>query len=473
MFRRDVDYCSGAFLLTWRRLWQQLGGLDEGYAPAYYEETDFCMRLHEAGYRVVYEPEAVVDHFEFGSEAQGGDSILAMQRNQARFKERHAAVLRQKHLPPDVSNILAARSAAASPRPRLLVLDNEVPLGTGGAGYPRAREVLSAAVSAGWFVTLFPLHALEVDWDEARAELPSEIEIVSDYASSRFVDFMRERHGYYDTVLISRPENMMLIRGLLAQHPDLFGGMRIIYDSEALAATRQIAKAKFDGEPYSETEAGALIAEELARIFASRGVPVHVLGHAIACAEAPPAWQDRSGFLFIGRLMEQDSPNWMGIAWFIREVWPIIRNSVPSASLSVVGRLHPDHEELDGPGVRLLGPVADLRPLYDAARVFIAPVHFAAGVPLKVIEAGAAGLPVVGTHLMAQQLVWQPGQEIGAADKAEEFAQACIALHNDKATWAAMQAASQARVRSEYSPEVFGARVRTILGNTEERAKIA
>jgi glycosyltransferase involved in cell wall biosynthesis len=146
---------------------------------------------------------------------------------------------------------------------------------------------------------------------------------------------------------------------------------------------------------------------------------------------------------------------------------------VPGATLSVAGRLHPDHEALEGPGVRLLGAVADLGPIYDAARVFVAPVHFAAGVPLKVIEAGAAGLPVVGTHLMAEQLVWQPGVEIGAADAAEDFAATCIALHNDEASWAAMQAAAQARVRAEYSPETFGARVRDMLGNTDRRAATA
>jgi glycosyltransferase involved in cell wall biosynthesis len=51
MFRRDVDYCSGAFLMTRRSLWEKLGGFDEAYAPCYYEEADYCMRLREAGFR--------------------------------------------------------------------------------------------------------------------------------------------------------------------------------------------------------------------------------------------------------------------------------------------------------------------------------------------------------------------------------------------------------------------------------------
>src|SRR5262249_49150232 len=63
MFRRDVDYCSGAFLLTPLELWKKLGGFDEAFVPAYYEETDYCVRLWEHGFRVVYEPAAVLMHY--------------------------------------------------------------------------------------------------------------------------------------------------------------------------------------------------------------------------------------------------------------------------------------------------------------------------------------------------------------------------------------------------------------------------
>jgi glycosyltransferase involved in cell wall biosynthesis len=296
---------------------------------------------------------------------------------------------------------------------------------------------------------------------------------------------MRARHGYYDTVMISRPENMMLVRSMLREHPDLFAGARVIYDSEALAATRDIAKAAVEGRPYPAAEAAALIAEELAladgadaiicvneaeaRIFRSRGVPVHVLSHSVICAEAPPPWEDRAGFLFIGRLLERDSPNWQGLAWFVADVWPLIRQGLPQATLTVVGRLHPEYRALEAPGVRLVGPVADLRPVYDAARVFVAPVRFAAGVPLKIMEAAGAGVPVVGTALMAQQLDWAPGAEIGTADTPEAFAAAAIGLHQDGSAWAAMSAAALRRVREEHSPTAFAERVREMLTVSNDR----
>src|SRR6516162_2232033 len=87
--------------------------------------------------------------------------------------------------------------------------------------------------------------------------------------------------------------------------------------------------------------------------------------------------------------------------------------------------------ELEIPGVRLLGQVEDLRPLYDRARLFVSPIRFSAGIPIKVLEAAAAGLPVVGTELMATQLGWKPGVEIEAADNPAQMARKAVALYKN------------------------------------------
>jgi GT2 family glycosyltransferase len=95
--RCDVDYCSGAFLLTPRDIWERLGGFDEAFTPGYYEDADYCMRLHQAGLRVVFEPSVAVDHFENGSEVKIGDALRISERNRQTFRDRHAAALRSRH----------------------------------------------------------------------------------------------------------------------------------------------------------------------------------------------------------------------------------------------------------------------------------------------------------------------------------------------------------------------------------------
>ena len=57
----DVDWLTGACILVPRPVYQQIGGLDEGYFM-YSEELDWCRRIKEAGWRIVYHPAAQVIH---------------------------------------------------------------------------------------------------------------------------------------------------------------------------------------------------------------------------------------------------------------------------------------------------------------------------------------------------------------------------------------------------------------------------
>ena len=61
---REVDYCSGAALMVRRSCFCGLGGFDERYAPAYFEDTDLCFRLRRIGLKTLYQPAARVVHHE-------------------------------------------------------------------------------------------------------------------------------------------------------------------------------------------------------------------------------------------------------------------------------------------------------------------------------------------------------------------------------------------------------------------------
>ncbi len=60
----EVDFVTGAALAISRAALQEIGPLDEGFSPIYYEDVDWCYRARAAGYRVVYQPAAVVTHHE-------------------------------------------------------------------------------------------------------------------------------------------------------------------------------------------------------------------------------------------------------------------------------------------------------------------------------------------------------------------------------------------------------------------------
>ncbi|MBM3279160.1 MAG: glycosyltransferase [Candidatus Handelsmanbacteria bacterium] len=69
LVQRDLDMVTGACMLVRRELFLQLGGLDAAYVNGV-EDVDFCLRVRQAGYRVVYCPECVVEHHEGASEGR-------------------------------------------------------------------------------------------------------------------------------------------------------------------------------------------------------------------------------------------------------------------------------------------------------------------------------------------------------------------------------------------------------------------
>lgn len=94
-YRRDVDYVSGACLMIPAGLFREMGGFDERLAPAYCEDLELALRVHERGMRTVYEPAAeVIHHLSVTSGAQATDfKVRAVTRNMQTVAEQHQETL--------------------------------------------------------------------------------------------------------------------------------------------------------------------------------------------------------------------------------------------------------------------------------------------------------------------------------------------------------------------------------------------
>ncbi|MEO0586025.1 MAG: glycosyltransferase, partial [Planctomycetota bacterium] len=121
------------------------------------------------------------------------------------------------------------------------------------------------------------------------------------------------------------------------------------------------------------------------------------------------------------------APNIDGLAWFVEHCLPQLRADVPDTTLRIVGK-NPGvavRRLAAQPGVQLVGPVPDTRPhLHDAA-IVIAPLHVAPGVQNKVLEAMAAGRPVVATPQAASGIDATPGTHLLTAAHPTRFALLC------------------------------------------------
>ena len=87
---REVDYVTGAALALRREILGEVGVLDEGFYPAYYEEVDYCFRARKAGYRVVYAPASTATHHEHSTLQEASIQYQRFyHRNRLRFVLKH------------------------------------------------------------------------------------------------------------------------------------------------------------------------------------------------------------------------------------------------------------------------------------------------------------------------------------------------------------------------------------------------
>jgi glycosyltransferase involved in cell wall biosynthesis len=111
-------------------------------------------------------------------------------------------------------------------------------------------------------------------------------------------------------------------------------------------------------------------------------------------------------------------PYELGLAWFVREVMPLLERAGP-VHFDVVG--HPPNEPVRHPAVTYHGPVADVAPHYERAHALVIPVFQGSGTRLKALEAAAIGRPVVSTTLGMEGLPMQPRVHYLQADDTRAF----------------------------------------------------
>jgi glycosyltransferase involved in cell wall biosynthesis len=128
------------------------------------------------------------------------------------------------------------------------------------------------------------------------------------------------------------------------------------------------------------------------------------------------------------------APNVEAMTWFVREIWPRITASVPSARFRIVGKYPtPAVRALASGSIEVTGRVESVVDHLREASVVVVPLLSGGGTRLKVFEAMACGRPVVSTRLGAAGLDVSDGDDIVFADDAASFSAAVVRLLRDEA----------------------------------------
>ncbi|MBV8455186.1 MAG: glycosyltransferase, partial [Acetobacteraceae bacterium] len=413
---REVDYCSGASLMVERALFEELGGFDEAFAPAYCEDSDLAFRIRAAGRKVLYQPRSRLIHLEGLS--HGTDLSRGVKRyqsvNEPRLKARWADELASEHFPPQ-QQVMRARDRAMG-RPIVLVMDHYVPEPDRDAGSQTIAGFLRALVGAGAVVKFWPQNRHRAPgYCEALQQMG--VEVLYGGAANALEIWLAANGAELDHVLLSRPGVARVCLAWVKQ----FSGARISYYGVDLHFRRLEAQAAVTGDAaslreavqlkrlerwiwrsvdrvlyLSEEEADAVMALE--PVADARAVVPYGFAEFDSARE-PPGGKD---VLFVAGFAHP--PNADAVAWCMDTIMPLVRARVPDARLVVAGHGADRLRRIKGMEVRPdLSPAA-LRAQYAVARVALTPLRFGAGVKLKCVEALREGVPLVTTPVGAQGL---------------------------------------------------------------------
>lgn len=158
-------------------------------------------------------------------------------------------------------------------------------------------------------------------------------------------------------------------------------------------------------------------------------------------------------------------PNRAATMYFIRKVWPLVRDALPNAQLIIAGK-NPTQEMRkiaeSEPNIKVTGFVDDIRPHLERAEVYVCPIQDGGGTRLKILDAMAMGKAVVSTSIACEGIDVTPDKNILIADTPEEFFYQIKRVFYNQDLRIALGRHARDLMIEKYSWKVIGSKMREI-----------
>ena len=478
---RPMDYCSGASIAIPRELWHELGGYDEEFVPAYYEDTDLALRVRQAGYSVMFNPFSRVIHFE--GVTAGRDTTSGVKKyqevNRKKFADRWKLDIGDKN----PSEYIDAYVRRHHYKARLLWIDTTTPTPDQDSGSIDTVNFFKVALRGGWGVTFIPWENFrhEGSYTEFLQHLGVEC-LYYPYANPE--KCLKELGGDCDVVVVSRATIAPYVQPLVkacAPHA------KIIFNTVDLHFLRHERETELFGSPpmlqgtgcnpevkrrdelkvIRESDMTIVISEQEAKIVRSyqpdsrlsvipffRDIP----GRQKLCYE-------RRDICFIGGFGHP--PNSDAVKYFVSSIWPTVREELPGCRFVIVGsRITDEILRLASDSIIVRGFVPDLDDVFNEIRLSVAPLRYGAGIKGKIVSSLSYGVPVVATKIGVEGMDLVNGEQVYIDDTSEAFARHVVSLYCDENTWLRMSDNAIEFVRSNYSEERISEKITGLLEQT-------
>lgn len=445
---KEVDYISGAAILIRKSLWEEIGGFDERFAPAYYEDTDLAFEVRKHGYRVVYQPLSVVVHFEGisnGTNVKKG--IKAYQaENQNKFYEKWREVLEKEHFP-NAENVFLAKDRSRFKK-QILVVDHYVPNYDKDAGGKCTYMYLKTFLKMGMKVTFIGDNFAKMEpYATELNQLGIEI-LYGNYYCTNWQDWLKNNLKYFDYVYLQRPHISIKYMDIVKEYShakvfyfahDLhhlreYRQYQLNHNPETLKSSEHWKKIEY--ELFDKADVGHVVGSYEQGIMQKafpdkpiRNIPLYIYEDELN--DIQKDFSKREDIMYVGGFGHP--PNEDAVLWFAREVFPKVLKRYPAMKWHVVGsKVTKEVQALANDNILIEGfqPDDELHRLYRECRMAVVPLRYGAGVKGKVVESAYFQIPLITTSIGAEGLDCEDDPFI-IEDDADKMAEEICNLYED------------------------------------------
>jgi len=466
-YTRQVDYLSGACILLPRALWEDLGGFNEIYAPAYFEDTDLAFAIRNLGYKTVYTPLSQVIHFEGISNGKNtSNGIKKWQEiNHPKFKRRWSAVFKENGRMGVDIELAKDRNIEM----RALVIDAETPMPDQNAGSYAAIQEIRILQSLGFKCTFIPSNmAWMGKYTEDLQRMGVEV-IYSPFFGS-VSELLQKRGSEFDLVYITR---YYVAQQFLQVIRDFAPRAKVILMNADLHFLRELRAAlNIDGQKdltqvqetrteeldvmasvdlvlvYTDIEKAVILSHNLDR------TKVAICPWVVDIPKHTSKFKNRKDIVFLGGFNHK--PNQEAVIWFAERVAPLLAKAHPNIKIKIYGsNISAELESIleKHVNIQVEGWVENINEVYDLCKIFISPLQSGAGLKGKVSQALAYGVPSILSPLSIEGFSISDGIEAFIATNPKDWVSKIEKVYFNESEWLKISQAAQELARRSFSME--------------------
>ena len=363
---------------------------------------------------------------------------------------------------------------------RVLVVDRCIPTHDKTSGALRMFSILNILNKKGCRITFIPddLQSLEPYVSDLTKQ---GIEVIC--GNVNLEAYFKENGPRFELVILSEPQAAISFMSLVRAYAV---NATLVYDTvdlhwvrlERAAEVTKNPEAMAEAEYFRKTEHFLIECADIIFTVTQKEkdfllkinpeLDVYVVPNVHDAMEGDVVpFSQRNDLMFIGHFLHQ--PNVDAMLYFVREVFPILRQRLGPIRLYIVGS-NPTAEVLglQSEEVVVTGYVPNVTPYFEKARVFIAPLRFGAGMKGKIGQSMSFGLPIVTTNIGAEGMGLEDGKHVLIADLSPAFADAVVRLYSDEELWQILSVESKNYIHAMYSTSTMESILSEILEHIME-----